>query len=566
MDTYSRSHVCLCLRRLEAIRGHAPVTIAGARRKTGSKFVEGVHSLSRALADSGIARGDVVAIAALNSDWYVQLFLAITYIGAIVAPLNHRWSFEEARVAMKLVNPKMLVVDEHCNRWALQLQEEEKNLPSINLYLHIGESPSTFSCNHNYLTIEMVRRFVEASPMPDPIFAPGDIALICFTSGTTGKPKGVAISHTAIIVQSLAKISNIGYGEDDVYLHTAPLCHIGGISSCLAMLWAGGCHILIPKFDARLTFEAIKEFKVTSFITVPAMMADLVAYERKFNLSSNGETVSKVLNGGGGLPQELVRGANRIFPLAKIFSAYGMTEACSSLTFMTLCDPTDKRNGISFHEETTNGTLVRQLGGVCVGKPASHVQIKISSSNGSTCDPFVGNIMTRGLHVMAGYWNHRELITLDFDEKGWLETGDIGWIDCHGNLWLIGRKKACIKSGGENVYPEEVEAVISEHPGISKVVVVGVPDIRLNEKLVACLNIKEGWKWVDRNSKYAAEEKQVSDEIIQYHCRHKNLTRFKIPKIYMLWGKPFPLTTTGKLRRDEVRKDLLSLVQLPSNL
>lgn len=134
----------------------------------------------------------------------------------------------------------------------------------------------------------------------------------------------------------------------------------------------------------------------------------------------------------------------------------GMTEACSSLTFTTLCDPTAKRNGISFHEETTNATLVTQLGGVCVGKPAPHVEIKISSSNGSSCDPFVGNIMTRGLHVMAGYWNHKELITLDFDEKGWLDTGDIGWIDCHGNLWLIGRKKACIKSGGENVYPEEV--------------------------------------------------------------------------------------------------------------
>lgn len=132
-----------------------------------------------------------------------------------------------------------------------------------------------------------------------------------------------------------------------------------------------------------------------------------------------------------------------------------MTEACSSLAFITLYDPTAKRNGISFHEKT-NATPVTQLGGVCVGKPAPHVEIKISSSSGSSCDPFVGNIMTRGLHVMAGYWNLKELITWDFDEKGWLDTGDIGWIDCHGNLWLIGRKKACIKTGGENVYPEEV--------------------------------------------------------------------------------------------------------------
>ncbi|WOL12017.1 hypothetical protein Cni_G20781 [Canna indica] len=561
MAVYSKGHICLCLGRMEAIREDAPVVICERRRRTGRDLVAGVRSLARGLAHSGVARGDVVAVAALNSDWYMELFLAITYIGGIAAPLNHRWSFEEAKMAIEFVKPKMLAVDEHCSLLAIQMKKSS-SLSSIKQYVFIGNLSPGVVCSNNYLAMDLIRRLGQTMTIGDPICAPDEIALICFTSGSTGKPKGVAISHTALIVQSLAKIAIVGYGEDDVYLHTAPLCHIGGISSCMAMLLAGGCHIFIPKFDAGLTFEAINNYQVTSFITVPAMMADLIEYERKFKMSSNGKSVLKVLNGGGSLPEELMIGANCLFPHAKIFSAYGMTETCSSLTFMTLFDPTVKDSMMSYND-SINVNPAPILGGVRVGKPAPHVELKITGDNDSTPGPFVGNIMTRGLHVMVRYWNSSEVTTT---RKGWFDTGDIGWLDGQGELWLIGRRNDRIKTGGENVYPEEVEAVISQHPGISKVVVVGVPDIRLTEKVVACLNIKEGWKWVDQNANCSQEEKQVSTEILQNFCRQRNLSRFKIPKVYTLWRKPFPLTTTGKLRRDDVRKEIMSLMQLPSNL
>ncbi|RWV96661.1 hypothetical protein GW17_00040610 [Ensete ventricosum] len=134
-----------------------------------------------------------------------------------------------------------------------------------------------------------------------------------------------------------------------------------------------------------------------------------------------------------------------------------------------------------------------------------------------------------GLHVMVGYWDSREVIMAESAETRWLDTGDIGRLDGKGELWLVGREKGRIKTGGENVYPEEVEAVLSQHPGVSRVMVVGVPDIRFTEKVVACLNIKEGWKWVDHSCKYSLEAKEVSPEILQDHCGQSNLSRSGVP-------------------------------------
>ncbi|XP_020099995.1 2-succinylbenzoate--CoA ligase, chloroplastic/peroxisomal isoform X2 [Ananas comosus] len=562
---HSRGHVASsCLRR----------TLSAATIvSSGEKLAGGVRRLAAGLVEYGIGVGGVVAVAALNSDEYIELFLAVTYIGAIVAPLNHRWSFEEARSAMEVVQPTMLAVDGSCFSWAVELRKSNC-LPSLALYLLLGDHSPARSSFGSFLTVHNIKSSSRGMITLEPSWAPKDIALICFTSGTTGRPKGAAISHTSLIVQSLAKIAIIGYGEDDVYLHAAPLCHIGGISSCIAMLMVGARHVLLPKFDAESAFKAIKERKVTSFIAVPAMMADLVSYSRVSELEGV-ETVTKILNGGGGLSEELVEGASRLFPRATICSAYGMTEACSSLTFMTLRNPTLQKP----RELLQSKYVIRselhcpKQEGVCVGKAAPHVELRISgdqnsnsNSNSSYGSRLVGKILTRGLHVMVGYWDRSEAILLDSIEHGWLDTGDIGWIDGDGDLWLMGREKGRIKSGGENVYPEEVEAVLAQHPGIAKAVVVGAPDVRLTEKVVACVITKDEWSWVGRKSNHSESGKELSAEILQRHCRERNLSRFKIPKSYVVWKKPFPVTTTGKIRREDVKREVTSCMHVPSNL
>ncbi|KAJ6840180.1 2-succinylbenzoate--CoA ligase, chloroplastic/peroxisomal isoform X1 [Iris pallida] len=493
----------------------------------------------------------------LLSDWYMEWFLAVTYVGGIVAPLNYRWSFQEAKSAMEVVSPVMLVVDESCSSWALQLQID-KCVSSLKLYALIGDSFSpSFSRDENFLSMNLIRSYSQVKALAI-VWSPEGIALICFTSGTTGRPKGVAISHTALITQSLAKIAIVGYGEDDVYLHTAPLCHIGGISSCLAMLMAGGCHVFLPKFDAESSFSAIRQHHVTSLITVPAMMVDLVSFARKEN-DNSGETVNKILNGGGGLSSELVNLSTSIFPRAKIISAYGMTEACSSLTFITVHDPNSKKLGKS---GSIDCKVHSKNGGVLVGKPAPHIELRIS---GSSDLPLVGSVLTRGPHVMVGYCGQSMKILSDSVENGWFDTGDIGWIDSNGDLRLVGRKKDRIKSGGENIYPEEVESLLCQHPGVVYAIVVGIPDTRLDEKVVACIVIREDWNWIDQVSSHSQGGNDLSSGILLTYCRQRNLTGYKIPKFFIPWRKPLPLTTSGKLKREDLKKEAMSFLQIPSS-
>ncbi|XP_078170928.1 acyl-activating enzyme 14 isoform X1 [Carex rostrata] len=563
-EDYPRSHIAHCLRRYMAVRRDSEAVAAvGGCSVTGFRLVEGIHQLATGLLEAGVCRDDIVAIAALNSYYYIELFLAATYIGAIVAPLNHRWSFEEARAAIDLVQPKMIAVDISLVSWAQEIKNK-KSLPSLPLFLLLGDPLLSLRSNFPFLSIEEIKKSKRCLALGEPVTGTNEIALICFTSGTTGKPKGVAISHTSLITQSLAKIAIVGYAETDVYLHTAPLCHIGGISSFLAVLMAGGCHVVTPKFDSNLAFRAILEFKVTSFITVPAIMSDLVSYSMKGNKLGSSKSVKKILNGGGSLSEDLIKEATVLFPNATIFSAYGMTEACSSLTFMTLCDPKFRKSQDTPLHKSLNQSKYLQMG-MHVGKPAPHIEICIGNSNSNNI-PSIGRILTRGLHVMAGYWSANKTICTGRIEKGWFDTGDIGWIDENGDLWLMGREKDRIKSGGENVYPEEVESTLSQHPAIAKVLVVGIPDTRLSEKVVACLIIKDKWKWVNAKPNSLLFQDEVSDETLRYHCIERNLTRFKIPKKFLVWSKPFPVTSTGKVMRDAVRREVMVTLQLQSNL
>ncbi|XP_051128537.1 2-succinylbenzoate--CoA ligase, chloroplastic/peroxisomal [Andrographis paniculata] len=560
MEIYSQAHVCQCLSRLANGRRDCVVTVYGDRRKTGMQFVEEVICLARGLLELGIKPGDVVSISALNSDLYLQWMLAITYVGGIAAPLNYRWSLEEAKSAMEVAQPVLLVTDSSPGFWHSTFSID--SVPSLRWHVVI-DIPAEANNAGTILATELLKKPTGRAVDLDFHWAPEGAAVICFTSGTTGKPKGAAISHSAIIVQSLAKIAIVRYDEDDVYLHTAPLCHIGGISSAMAMLMAGGCHVILPKFEAKLACEAIREHLVTSIITVPTMMADLISFNRMNFTSENLDSVRKILNGGGGLSVELIKDAIKLFPRATLLSAYGMTEAASSLTFMTLYDPT-KENPWQ-HEQDIKRSDISSQGGVCVGKPAPHIEIRVRSEESAD----TGRILMRGPHAMLHYWGQSPSSNLNPASEGWLDTGDIGQIDCHGNLWLNGRAKDRIKTGGENVYPEEVEGVISQHPGISRIVVVGVPNSRLSEMVVGCIQLKDGWKWTELSSKHSTQDKghYLSSDIIRQFCKEQNLTGFKIPRSFILWKNDFPVTTTGKLRRDHIRAEVVSQMEfLPSKL
>ncbi|KAB2637168.1 2-succinylbenzoate--CoA ligase [Pyrus ussuriensis x Pyrus communis] len=464
---------------------------------------------------------------------------------------------------MEVMRPAMLVTDDSCIPWYSKIQLHD--VPSLRWHVSL-DSPSSdvLRASSNLLTTESIKKnSVGAALTLNYSWAPEGAVIICFTSGTSGRPKGVTLSHSPFIIQSLAKIAVVGYGEDDVYLHTAPLCYLGGLSSALAMLMVGACHVLMPKFEVKSALESIERHSVTSLITVPAMMADLVSRFREKETWKGRDSLTKA--------------AIKLFPQAKLLSAYGnklslsqqipsiefdwitrMTETCSSLTFMTLYEPT---------ADTASQPLrmVQQGRGVCVGKPAPHVELKISVDGSSR----VGRILTRGQHVMLRYWHGSPPNASVSGDEVWFDTGDIGSIDDSDNVWLIRRANGRIKSGGENIYPEEVERTLLQHPGVTGVVVVGIPDSRLTEMVVACVQIREDWQWMNTTIKHSVSKQMphISSEILCQYCKQKNLTGFKIPKIFILWKKPFPATTTGKIRRDQVRGEaVFHLQHLNSNL
>ncbi|XP_022885537.1 2-succinylbenzoate--CoA ligase, chloroplastic/peroxisomal isoform X1 [Olea europaea var. sylvestris] len=556
MANCSEAHVCQCLSRLSKLRRNSTAIIMGDRQKTGMQFVDGVLSLARGLLQLGLKPGDVVSISALNSDLYLEWLLAIAYVGGIAAPLNYRWSLEEAKLAMEVVQPVLLVTDLSPGCWHSAFHIDL--VPSLQWHIPM-DTPVKPNYTGADLTTELLKKPTGSSVNNDYKWAPERAAIICFTSGTTGRPRGATISHLALVVQSLAKIATVHYDERDVYLHTVPLYHIGGISSAMAMLMAGGCQVIIPKFEAKLAIESIQKHHVTSFITVPTIMADLISFDRMKETSEQLETVMKILNGSGSLSTNLIEDATKIFPKAKLLSAYGMTEACSSLTFMTLYNPTkDNHYHQLFDAKKSNLSCP---GGVCVGKPAPHIEVRVRVEDSLN----VGRILTRGPHVMLRYWDE---IPSKSSDPGWLDTGDMGQTDDCGNLWLIGRAKDRIKSGGENIYPDEVEAILAQHPGISGIVVVGVPDPRLTEMVVACIKLKDSWQWSDLSFDHSEKDtvNSLSSEILRDFCREKNLTGFKIPKKILLWRNTFPTTTTGKLRRDLVREEIISQTIFSSKL
>ncbi|KAL2997127.1 hypothetical protein AAZX31_09G024200 [Glycine max] len=557
MANYSHSHICQCLSGLLNFRRHFSVIIAEKRHKTGQELAEEVLSLAQGLLHLGLTPGQVVAISAYNSERYLEWLLAIAFVGGIAAPLNYRWSFEEARLAINAVNPLMLVTDE--SSYARYSKLQQNDVPSLKWHILL-DSPSSDFTKWNVLTAEMLKRHpVKLLPF-DYSWAPEGAVIICFTSGTTGKPKGVTLSHGALIIQSLAKIAIVGYNEDDVYLHTAPLFHIGGLSSAMTMLMVGGCHVLMPKFDAESAVDAIEQYAVTSFITVPAIMASLISIIRHKETWQGGDTVKKILNGGGSLSHELIKDTSIFFHKAKLISAY---ETCSSLTFLTLYEPMHETTSQSLQAFGVAGSkLIHQQQGVCVGKAAPHIELKISAD----ASGHIGRILTRGPHIMLRYWDQTLTNPLNPNNEAWLDTGDIGSIDHYGNLWLLGRTNGRIKSGGENIYPEEVEAILQQHPGIASVVVVGIPDAHLTEMVAACIQLRENWQWSEQLSA-SNEEFLLSRKNLYQYCLENHLSRFKIPKTFIVWRKPFQLTTTGKIRRDQVRKEVMSQLQsLHSNL
>jgi acyl-activating enzyme 14 len=336
-------------------------------------------------------------------------------------------------------------------------------------------------------------------PPPLPLLRSGlhdDICTLVFTSGSTATPKAVALTHANIGAATAGKVSAVRYAARDVYLHAAPLCHIGGLSSAHAALWAGATHVFPPSGGFRATemLALIRKHSVTCFIAVPTMLHDLIhAWHAKPQPRQALGSVTRVLLGGGAVPRALLACTAHLVPHATVTGTYALSEACSTVAFRTLAvagavgvtPPEPPRDGEGDEPAGSDASA-----GVCCGSPAPGCLVRIAPS---------GEICVAGPQVMSGYWadagaSRAALVPADGGQV-WLHTGDVGRLDGAGRLWLLGRAADVIKSGGENVHASEVEAALATHPAVASAVVVPVPHDRWGAAVAACVVLAPGATW-----------------------------------------------------------------------
>jgi acyl-CoA synthetase (AMP-forming)/AMP-acid ligase II len=353
--------------------------------------------------------------------------------------------------------------------------------------------------------------------VPPPARVAGDdVHRLMYTSGTTGRPKGVMLTHANLAWKNLAHLVEFGITSADLGLACGPLYHVGALDLTTTTLIAAGAKVIIHRlFDAAAVVDEIERSRVTTVWLAPAMVKDIMALPdiTRRDLSS----VRLVINGGEKMPIPLIERIQRVFPSAWFADAYGLTETVSGDTFLD------------------RASLVTKLGSV--GRPCLFLELDVWDTQGNSVPAGErGEVVLRGPKVFKGYWRDPDATATAFT-GGWFHTGDIGVRDDDGYLWIVDRLKDMILSGGENIAGSEVERVLYTHDAVLEVAVVGRPDERWGEVPVAFVVLK-------------ADATVTEDELVE-HCRGQ-LARFKVPKD-VTFLDALPRNPSGKVLKRELR-------------
>ena len=458
--------------------------------------------LARQLATLGITEGCHVALLASNGLPFVVVVHALTRLGAVLVPLNTRLTIDELCWQLRDIRAQVLLHDvEHTPR----ATEINARLPELH-FLQLSEQQHEGELNFCSL------------PQSD-ILLRDEIDLnaaqaIMYTSGTTGEPKGAIITYGMQWWNAVGSALNLGLREDDCWLACLPLFHIGGLSILMRSVIYGMSVVAQQKFDAAAVNHAIREERVTIISVVAVMLSRMLAAFDAENASGRYPSWLRcVLLGGGPAPQPLLEDcARRNIPVVQ---TYGLTEACSQAVTLS---PSD---------------ALRKLGSA--GRPLMPVQQRILYEGHAAPVNQPGEIQLRGPTITPGYFG-RPGATTQAIQNGWLATGDIGYLDEEGFLYVLDRRSDLIISGGENVYPAEIEAILLSHPDIEEAGVCGQDDVRWGQVPIAFVRLRDG--------------STTSEEDLQVYLEER-LAKYKLPaRIYRVG--PLPRNSSGKLLRREL--------------
>lgn len=502
------------LRRLLTTAPNATATIDGDRRRTWREVGERVARLAGGLQHLGIKSGDRVAVLMLNSDRYLDHYLAVPWAGAVIVPTNIRWSHAEIEDSLRDCRAAALVVDRSFAAMGLALA---RAIGCTLIYADDDAGPA--EARHHEALI------AETAPIPDAMRKGQDLAGIFYTGGTTGRSKGVMLSHANIIANSLHMMAEGFLPDETIYLNAAPMFHVANSGAMFTCLLAGRTNVIVRSFTPEGVMEAIEKQKVTATLIVPTMIQMLTDHPdfRTADLSS----LKMIMYGASPISEALLARAIEGLPHTEFHQLYGMTELSPLATHL----PWDQHTG----DAATKKGRTRACGRAAIG---CEVRI-VDADHKPVARGVVGEVAVTGPNVMMGYWERPEE-TAKAVIDGWMHTGDGGYMDEDGYVYLVDRVKDMIISGGENVYSMEVENVIAQHPAVAQCAVIGIPSEQWGESVHAIVIPKAG-----------ANVNAV--ELIAF-CRER-IAGYKCPRSIDVRTEPFPLSGAGKILKRELRRE-----------
>jgi len=496
--------------------------VDGPGRLTYGEVWRRVRSLVRFLQDRGVAPGDRISILAVNSLPFFETYFAVAGVGAILNPLNVRLSSSELERIMVHAGATWLVGD--CDLLDRIDPSTWSRLPLKGL-ISIGAAPGepprgvpTFDY------AEIVRSGAEpACTVP---VKPEDVAHLYYTSGTTGRPKGVMLTHGNVLTHAEAAVGELSITGDDVWGHIAPMFHLADAWATFAITIAGGCHVMQSRFDPERTLALIERERLTISNLIPTMLNLMIKHP---SLSDHDySSLRVILSGGAPIAPAVVGQILERFGCDYV-QTYGMTETSPYLTLSLLTD-----------ELRAAAPEVQLRYKAMTGRPFRTVALRVVDGRGADVPPdgeSVGEIWARGETVTPGYWRDPDETRAAFSD-GWLRTGDLAVIDARGYLNIVDRKKDTILTGGENVYSIEVEAALYRHPAILEAAAFGVPHAVWGEIVAVAVVLRP--------------ERQVSTDEIVAFCRSE-LSAFKVPRRVELLDE-LPRTGSGKIFKKALRE------------
>ncbi|MFP3501248.1 long-chain-fatty-acid--CoA ligase [Burkholderia sp. SIMBA_062] len=486
-------------------------TIFAQRTTTFSQLIDRVARLARALRNQGVSTGDRVAMLALNSDRYVEYIFGTLWAGATLNPVNTRWSIAEIAYSIDDCETEVLLVDDTFIGTAARLRQR---CPRIRTVIYCGDAETpTGMLNYEQLV-------QTNGPLPDSMRNGHDLAAILYTGGTTGSPKGVMLSHTNLVSNVLSSLAAAPRPEVKTVLQIAPLFHVGALSFVLQSMTRIATQVIHPGFDPKAALLDIAKHQVNEIFIVPTMLKVLLD-EPGFSEHEIG-SLRNIIYGAAPIDASLLQSAMERIPSSQFMQAYGMTET----------SPVSAMLPAACH--VIGGPKLK-----AAGRPAPACEIRIVdlATDVDCLTGIAGEIAVRGPGVMLGYWNKPEE-TAKALRNGWMHTGDIGYLDADGFLYVTDRIKDMIISGGENVYSTEVENAILTHPAVQLCAVVGIPDETWGEIVHAIVVLRPGHT--------------VGIEDLRTHCR-ESIASYKCPRS-IEFRSELPLSAAGKLLKYKLRE------------